>query len=69
MHYFALCEPVYEELPGWKTPTTAVRRWEDLPENARRYVERLGELVGCPAAMVTVGLHRDCTIVRDPILT
>jgi adenylosuccinate synthase len=68
MHLFALCEPVYEELPGWKTPTTAVRRWEDLPENARRYVERLGELIGCPAAMVTVGLHRDCTIVRDPIL-
>jgi adenylosuccinate synthase len=68
MQQFALCEPVYEELPGWKTPTTGVRRWEDLPPNAQRYVERLGELIGCPAAIVTVGLHREATIMRDPIL-
>jgi adenylosuccinate synthase len=69
MQQFALCEPVYEEMPGWKEPTTGVRRWEDLPRNARRYVERLGELIGCRPAIVTVGLHRDCTIVREPILT
>jgi adenylosuccinate synthase len=64
----ARCKPVYEELPGWKTETTAVRRWEDLPANARRYVERIGELIGCPPAVVTVGLHRDCTIVKEAIL-
>jgi adenylosuccinate synthase len=64
----AQCEPVYEELPGWKSDTTGARRWEELPTNARRYVERLGELLGCPPSVVTVGLHRDCTIVRTPIL-
>lgn len=62
------CQPVYEELPGWREPTTGIRRWDDLPKNARRYVERLGELIGCPPAIVTVGLHRDCTIIRDAIL-
>ena len=40
------CEPVYEMVPGWKTPTAGVRDWAMLPENARRYVERLAELVG-----------------------
>jgi adenylosuccinate synthase len=68
MAFFAQCEPVFEELPGWRTPTTAVRRWEDLPKEARRYVERLDELVGCPAALVTVGLERSAMIVRTPVL-
>jgi adenylosuccinate synthase len=62
------CEPVYEELPGWKSDTTGARSWEELPANARRYVERIGELIGCPPSIVTVGLHRDCTIVKRPIL-
>jgi adenylosuccinate synthase len=68
LQFFALCEPVYEEMPGWRTSTQGVRRWEDLPPNAQRYVERLGELIGCPPALITVKLHREGTIVRDPIL-
>ena len=38
------CEPVYETLPGWRSQSVGAREWRDLPENARRYVERLSEL-------------------------
>lgn len=62
------CRPVYEELPGWGCDTTGARTWAELPVNAQRYVERIGELIGCPPMVVTVGLHRDCTIVRQAIL-
>ncbi len=58
------CQPVYEMLPGWQTPTAGVREWRDLPENARRYVERLAELVGAEIGIVSTGADRDQTIVR-----
>jgi adenylosuccinate synthase len=58
------CEPVYETLPGWKTPTAGVREWADLPENARRYVERLGEAVGTEIGVVSTGPDRAQTIIR-----
>ena len=61
----AACEPVYESWPGWTTPTRGVRRFADLPENARRYVARLEEVSGVPAAIVSTGSERDDTIVRD----
>lgn len=66
--FFAQCEPIFEELAGWRVPTTAIRHWEELPKEARRYVQRLDQLVGCPAAVVTVGLERGAMIVRHPIL-
>ena len=59
------CEPVYEDLPGWKTPTRGVRRPADLPENARRYIDRLGEICGAPIEIVSVGPARDQTIFMD----
>ena len=58
-------EPVIEEMEGWHTPTDGVERWEDLPEEARRYVQRLSELVGCNVGMASVGAERDA-IVRVP---
>jgi adenylosuccinate synthase len=61
----AACEPVYESCPGWSTPTRGVRRFDDLPANARRYVARLEEVSGVPAAIVSTGSERDDTIVRD----
>ena len=61
----AECEPVYETMPGWQTPTSHVRRWEDLPENARRYLDRIQELSRTPIAMVSVGPDRRETIVLD----
>jgi adenylosuccinate synthase len=58
------CEPVYETLPGWKAPTAGVRDWAMLPHNARRYVERLEELVGTGVGLVSTGPDREQTIVR-----
>jgi adenylosuccinate synthase len=63
----AACEPVYESMPGWTTPSKGARRFEDLPENARRYVARLEEVTGVPAAIVSTGSDRDDTIIRDDV--
>lgn len=63
LNLLSSCEPVYEELPGWEEEITGARQLEDLPENARRYIERLSELAGVPVAMVGVGTRREQTIV------
>jgi len=64
---FEKCQPVYEELPGWRSDITGAQSFEELPENARRYVRRLEELAGCQIVMVSVGPRRDQTIVlRNP---
>ena len=59
------CEPIYESMPGWSTPTRGARRFADLPEEARRYIARLEEVSGVPAAIVSTGSDRDDTILRD----
>jgi adenylosuccinate synthase len=59
------CEPVYESMSGWKTPTAGVRRYSDLPKDAQRYIARLEELTGVPAAVVSTGSAREDTIVRE----
>lgn len=58
--------PVYEELPGWTEPLTHMRSLDALPHNARRYVERLEELVGVPVKMISVGAGREETILIRP---
>ena len=57
-------EPVYEELPGWKEPLGDQREYKELPENARRYIERVEQLVGVETIAVSVGAERGETIVR-----
>ena len=57
------CQPVYEALPGWTEDLTTCRKPADLPANARRYVDRIGELVGLPVSVVSVGPDRDQTIL------
>lgn len=57
-------EPVYETLPGWRTPTTGARSMSDLPPNARAYLHRIEELVGTPVQMVSVGTRRSQVIRR-----
>ncbi len=64
----ALCEPIYETLPGWNCPTTGARRWEDLPLAAQGYLRRISELVDVPIAIVSVGPERDATIVTENLL-
>ncbi|NJD21029.1 MAG: adenylosuccinate synthetase, partial [Gemmatimonadetes bacterium] len=51
-------EPVYEPLPGWRAPTGGARRLADLPEPARRYLDRLEELTEAPVRWVSVGSKR-----------
>ena len=58
------CEPVYEVLPGWKCDISGARRWEELPEAARKYVLFIEERVGCPIKYVSVGAERDALIIR-----
>jgi adenylosuccinate synthase len=61
----AACEPVYESVAGWTQPTAGVRRFAELPREALRYIGRLEELTGVPAAVISTGSAREDTIVRD----
>ncbi|WP_349408989.1 adenylosuccinate synthase [Pseudalkalibacillus sp. SCS-8] len=57
----AQCEPVYEEMPGWEEDITGVRSLDELPENARHYVERISQLTGIPLSIFSVGPDRKQT--------
>ena len=57
------CEPVYEELPGWKESTVGLRALDELPGNARRYLARIEELTGVPVDIVSTGPDREQTVV------
>jgi adenylosuccinate synthase len=59
--------PIYETLEGWKATTRGVRSSKDLPANAIKYIRRIEELIGCPAAIVSTSPERDDVILmRDP---
>ncbi|MBL0296856.1 MAG: adenylosuccinate synthase [Betaproteobacteria bacterium] len=61
------CRPVYETLPGWSDSTAGLTNWEQLPLNARRYLERMQALIGVPIDMVSTGPDRVHTILlRHP---
>jgi adenylosuccinate synthase len=59
----ARCQPIYETLPGWSANICSVRTWADLPAQARHYVTFLGELLGVPVRIVSVGPDRSQTIL------
>ena len=61
-------QPVYEELPGWETPISHIRQYEQLPLEARQYVARLEELISCPVDLISTGSAREQTIEVKPIL-
>ena len=63
----AKCEPVYEELDGWHEDITKVEKFEDLPENAKKYIARIEELIGVNVDLVSVGPNRTQTIIRKNI--
>jgi adenylosuccinate synthase len=52
------CQPIYEDLPGWKTDITAARRFRDLPRQARAYVDYIQERADAPIGWVSVGPER-----------
>ncbi|MCK6431539.1 MAG: adenylosuccinate synthase [Burkholderiaceae bacterium] len=61
------CEPVYETFPGWQEKTFGLTRWEQLPMQARAYLERVQALIGSPIDMVSTGPDREHTILlRHP---
>ena len=65
LRVLAECEPVYETLQGWKQPTTDVRRYEDLPTNAKRYIAYVAEFLDVPIVVASVGKEREQTVICD----
>ncbi|HUX85891.1 MAG TPA: adenylosuccinate synthase [Chloroflexota bacterium] len=63
LNAYSRCQPIWETLAGWQAPTSDARTLADLPLNAQRYLACLGELIGCPIELVSVGSHRKQTIV------
>ena len=59
----AQCEPVYETLDGWAQSTVGIRRYADLPENAKAYLARVSELSGLPINIISTGAERNDTII------
>ena len=62
------CTPVYDELPGWDSPTEGATDNDDLPKEARSYVDRLQELVGIPIDIISTGPRRHETITVREVL-
>lgn len=63
----ALCKPVYEEYDGWDESIEDARSYEEIPENAKKYLKRIEELTGTKISIVSVGPRRDQTIVVTEI--
>ncbi|MBU0568485.1 adenylosuccinate synthase [bacterium] len=60
--------PVYEELPGWMETTSSAKSYEDLPEKAKAYLNRISKLTGTEIALISVGAERSQTIILDKSL-
>ena len=58
-------EPIYETMPGWKTSLSDIRKYEDLPENAKKYIAKVEDLIGAPIGIISVGPDREQTIFVD----
>ena len=58
-------QPIYETLGGWSEDVSGIRRYDDLPQNAKLYLQRISQLCGIPISMVSVGPERDQLIIMD----
>lgn len=74
IHYFpfdpatlSICQPVYEEMPGWQTSTFGVKHYDELPLAAKQYVERLAEILQVPIKMISTGPDREETIILQDL--
>ena len=62
------CEPIYETMPGWQSETFGVTDYAQLPDNAKKYIQKLEQLCGVPIDIISTGPDRDQTIfVHDPM--
>jgi adenylosuccinate synthase len=61
---FARCKPIYIEMPGWQESTAGVRRFEELPINARAYLEKIESLIDTPIDIISTGADRNETIIK-----
>ncbi len=60
-------EPVYETMEGWMTETRGIKDFDALPENAKRYIRRLSEILGVEVVMVSVGAKRkEAILLKNP---
>ena len=57
------CEPIYEEVSGWMTPTPPIKEYNILPDNARRYIEHISELLETKISIVSTGPQREQTVL------
>jgi adenylosuccinate synthase len=62
------CKPIYEEHSGWDNPTASTTELGDLPREARSYVNRLQELIGCPIDIISTGPNRHETIMARSVM-
>jgi adenylosuccinate synthase len=61
---FSRCLPVYEEMPGWEGDISSARSWNELPQAARNFLNRVEELCGVPIGIISVGAEKDETLIR-----
>jgi adenylosuccinate synthase len=59
------CKPIYEDFKGWNTPTTECTSWEELPEQAQKYIEYIEEITGVKVSILSVGPKRASTLLLD----
>ena len=67
MELLSSVKPVFETFPGWKEDLSGIRRWDDLPSEARTYLEALSETAGVEIALVSVGPDREQTLLLGPV--
>ncbi len=64
---FGECTPVYEEMPGWKESTLGLKKFSDLPQNARNYIKHIEDLAGIPIDIISTGPDREHTIIQKSV--
>lgn len=67
MHILSEAKPVYKEFEGWKTSIKDIREYDKLPENAKKYLKYLREIIDTDISIVSVGAGRDETIIIKDI--
>jgi len=61
-------EPSYEKLPGWRFSLKNIRSWEELPKNAKKYINFIESFIGIPIEFISVGPERNQSIVKNKLI-